>query len=65
MLDVFGIGAIMHTIYNFLCTHLMSIPQEVLIEGARIGVGSFGEVRECKIQGVSFFLEHITYCGKL
>ena len=45
--------------------HIIGIPHEVLVEEARIGTSSFGEVREYKIKGISFFLEHITYCGKL
>ena len=63
--DVFGTGTILRTTYNSQCTHVIGIPHEVLIEGLRIGAGAFGEVREYKIQGVSFFPEHITYCGNL
>ena len=63
--DVSRIGSILRTTYNSQCTHVIGIPHEVLIEGARIGAGAFGEVREYKIQGVSFFRDHITYCGKL
>ena len=52
--DVSRIGTIMRTIYISLCICLIGIPHEVLTEGARIGSGVFGEVKE-----------HITYCGKL
>ena len=65
VLDVSGTGTTMHTTYKSLCMHLIGILHEVLIEGARIGTGTFGEVREYKIKGVSFFLEHIMYCGNL
>ena len=63
--DVFGTGTNLGTTYNSQCTPVIGILYEVLIEGVRIGAGTFGEVREYKIQGVSFFPEHITYCGKL
>ena len=63
--NVFKIGAIMHISYRSSCTNLIGIPHEVLIEGARIGTSTFGEVREYKIKGISFFPKHITYCGKL
>ena len=63
--DVSGTRTILHTTYNSQCTHVIGIPHKVLIEGVRIGSDAFGEVREYKIKGVSFFLEHITYCKKL
>ena len=63
--NVFGTSTILRTTYSSLCTHDIGIPHEVLIEGVRIGAGTFGEVREYKIQGVSFFPEHITFRRKL
>ena len=63
--DVYGTGTILRTTYNSQCTHVIGIPHEVLIEGVRIGTAAFEEVRKYKIQGVSFFPKHSTYCGKL
>lgn len=63
--DTAGTGAILRTVYNAQCTHLIGIPHEALVEGQTIGSGAFGEVKEYKIRGVSFLPEHITYCGKL
>lgn len=62
--DKSGTGAIMRTVYNSLCTHLIGIPHEVLIEGNTLGSSVFGEVKEYRFWGVSFFPEHITYCKK-
>ena len=58
-------GAILRTRYNSQCTHLIGIPHETLVEGEMIGSGAFGYVREYRIRGVSFFPEHIVYCGKV
>ena len=63
--DVSRTRTILRTTYNSQCTHVTGILNKVLIEGVRIGASAFGEVREYKIQGVSFFPEHIAYCEKL
>ena len=63
--NVSGTGTIFCTTYSSQCTHVIGIPHAVLIEGVRIGAGTFEKVREYKIQGISFFPEHITYYGKL
>ena len=48
-------GTILCTTYNSLCTHVIGILHKVLTKGVRVGVGAFGEVREYKIKGISFF----------
>ena len=62
--DVIGMGE-MQTIYDFVYKHLIGIPHDVVVEGQIIGTRAFGVVREYKMKGLSFLLEHINYCGRL
>ena len=63
--DTSNIEMIMHTSLNAKCAYVIGIPHEALIEGERVGTGSFGICRRLyRIKGISFFLENINYVGK-
>ena len=62
--DASGTTAIMSTVFNAKCAHVIGIPHEALREGERIGAGSFGICRIYNIRGISFFPEHMQYVGK-
>ena len=57
-------GMIMRTSLNAKCVHVIGIPHEALIEGERVGTGSFSIYILYAIKGISFFLDHINYVGK-
>lgn len=62
--DMSRTWAIMRIVYNAMCAHLICISHEALVVGAARGWRAFGEVKEYKIHGFFFLLEHITYCEK-
>ena len=62
--DASGTRIIMRTSLNAKCAHIIGIPHEALLEGERVGTGSFGICRLYTVKGISFFLEHINYVGK-
>ena len=55
---------IMRTSSNAKCAHIVGITHKALIEGERVGTGSFGICRLYTVKGISFSLEHINYVGK-